>query len=209
MTKELTIDTLFLTIKNSQILEDDNLNSLMEFSKNDITKKTVKKYIDMMMELHEKINSLDVNIEQKNQFKILFSLMASKFAESECKSLMLHHSKNRNKKYKELIDILENELQKERNDNNEIRKKYSEELRPEKVSIPGINLSLITKPDKILTNKECIELMNEMDLEDRELDEKFKRIGIPDEYKNKINRAYVKKSLENNNIIQKQSTIKK
>lgn len=202
---ELTLNTLFETMKNLQFLEDKSLDNVLEFTKSEITAKTAKKYIDIMCQIQDKVNSLEVNEEQKKFFKAIFSHFISSLASSDCKTLMLSVSNSKNKKYKELINILENELQKERNDNNEIRKKYKEDLKPEKVSIPGLSLSLTTKSDKILTNKECVELMNEMDLEDKELEEKFKRIKVPEEYKNKVERVYVKKNDNScNQVLQKQ-----
>lgn len=38
--------------------------------------------------------------------------------------------------------------------------------------------------------------MNELDLEEEQLNEKFKRIPIPNDYKNKVSRAYVKAMTE-------------
>ena len=98
-----------------------------------------------MSELHEKINSLNCNAEQIKQFKVLFTVMAKKYGESECKGLLLDNLFKRNKKHTEIINILEEELQKERDAHNLILKKYNEKPKPEKVSIPGINLSISLK----------------------------------------------------------------
>lgn len=47
--------------------------------------------------------------------------------------------------------------------------------------------------------------MNEIDIEEKELDEKFKRISIPEDYRNKVSRAYVKASNDGNHYVQKPS----
>jgi hypothetical protein len=48
------------------------------------------------------------------------------------------------------------------------------------------------KDCKTLKPHECVELMNEADIEEEELDQKFKRISIPEDYKNKVSRVYAK-----------------
>ena len=51
------------------------------------------------------------------------------------------------------------------NEHNELRKKHNEELKPEKVSLPGFSLSLTTKQNKFLTNKECNDIANEVEID--------------------------------------------
>ncbi len=59
------------------------------------------------------------------------------------------------------------------------------------------------KDSKTLKPHECVELMNEADIEEQELDKKFKRISIPEDYKNKVSRAYAKASNDGNHYVQK------
>ena len=61
------------------------------------------------------------------------------------------------------------------------------------------------KDSKTLRPHECVELMNEIDVEEEQLDEKFKRISIPEDYKNKVSRAYVKACNDGNHYVQKPS----
>ncbi len=61
------------------------------------------------------------------------------------------------------------------------------------------------KDSKTLKPHECVELMNEIDIEEEELDKKFKRISIPEDYKNKVSRAYAKASNDGNHYVQKPS----
>ena len=98
---------------------------------------------------------------------------------------MLNNSIQKNKKYKEIIDKLQEAYQKERDEHNAHVKKYNEKQKEAKVSVPGISLSLTLKDSKTLKPYKCVELMNEIDIEEEELDEKFKRISIPKDYRKK------------------------
>ena len=69
--------------------------------------------------------------------------------------------------------------------------------------VPGISLSLTLKDSKTLKPHECVELMNEIDIEEEELDEKFKRIFTPEDFRNKVSRAYAKASNDGNHYVQK------
>jgi len=128
--------------------------------------------------------------------------------ESDCKGLMLNNSIQKNKKYTDIIDQLQHAYQKECDEHNALAKKYNEKQKEEKVNMPGISLSLTLKDNKILKPKECVDLMNEIDLDEEELDKKFKRISIPEEYKNKVSRGYVKASADGNHYVQKPSAKK-
>ena len=77
--------------------------------------------------------------------------------------------------------------QTERNEHNEPRKKHNKELKPEKISLPGFSLSLTTKQNKFLTNKECNDIANDLEINKQKLEERFKIIGVPKDYKNKLN----------------------
>jgi hypothetical protein len=59
------------------------------------------------------------------------------------------------------------------------------------------------KDTKTLKPHECVELMNEIDVEEEELDEKFKRVSIPEDYRKKVSRAYIKASNDGNHYVQK------
>ncbi len=45
--------------------------------------------------------------------------------------------------------------------------------------------------------------MSEIDIEEQELDKKFKRLAILEEYKNKVSRVYAKTSESGNHYVQK------
>ena len=204
----LSLSTLHDTVQNIHDISKINFDELLAFTNNKLTSKTAKQYIDIMTELHEKIQNLDVSIEQKNQFRSIFVMMFSKMCESDCKGLMLSSSIQKNKKYKEMIEKLEQAYQKERDDLNALAKKYNEKQKDEKVNIQGISLSLTLKDNKVLKPKECVDLMNEIDLDEEELNEKFKRISIPEDYRNKVSRGYVKTSPDGNHYVQKPSSKK-
>jgi ArsR family metal-binding transcriptional regulator len=88
----LTLSTLHDTIQSIHDLSKVNLDNILAFNNNKFTSKIAKQYIDIMNELHEKIETLDASVEQKNQFRTLFILLFSKMCESDCKGLMLSNS---------------------------------------------------------------------------------------------------------------------
>lgn len=209
MEGELTLSTLKETIQNIHDLEKINFDDISVFMESEVTAEVAEKYIDMMVEVKRKLSEINCNKSEKIIFEKIFLLLATKFAESDCKSLLLKHSSITNKKYKELIDLMEIELQKERDEHNELRKKHSEELKPAKVELPGISVSLTVKENKILNSKECVEISNVLLNESVSIDEKFRRHKVPEEYKNKVERVYAKKNDGPNNILQKPSKSKK
>ena len=201
----LSLSTLHDTVQNIHDISKTNFDELLSFTTNKLTSKTAKQYIDIMNELYGKIESFEVPVEQKNQFRSLFVILFSKMCESDCKGLMLSNSIQKNKKYKDIIEKLQYAYQRERDDLNALAKKYNEKQKEEKVNVPGISLSLTVKDNKILKPKECVDLMNEIDLDEEELDEKFKRISIPEDYKSKVSRGYAKASTDGNLCVQKPS----
>jgi molecular chaperone DnaK (HSP70) len=117
MANQITLSTLHNTIQSIHDLSKVNLDNILAFNNNKLTSKTAKQYIDIMNELHEKIETLEASVEQKNQFRSLFVLLFSKMCESDCKGIMLSNSIQKNKKYKEIIDKLQEAYQKEREHN--------------------------------------------------------------------------------------------
>jgi hypothetical protein len=116
-------------------------------------------------------------------------------------------SYQRNKKYSTMIKNLEELYQKERDNCNKLAKKYNEKEKEKekKVSVPGFQVSITThKNKKKLTVNDCLALNKEIKLDDSELEEKFKRLSVPDNYKNKVSRVYAKSS-DMNQTIQKES----
>jgi hypothetical protein len=200
---ELTLDCYYDTIKNVTNITDININDMLIFKNNEITKNTAEQYVNIMVELTEKISNLSTPKIEKERFKMLFTMLFSKMCEADCNSLLLSASIQKNKKNIKIINKMYDEFQKERDEHNLLAKKYNEKEKDKKVGIPYINLSLTVKNNKILKPNECLDFMSELELEDKELDQKFKRLSIPSDYKDKIDRAYAKSSNNGNNIIQK------
>uniref|UniRef100_A0A8R1I590 Uncharacterized protein n=1 Tax=Caenorhabditis japonica TaxID=281687 RepID=A0A8R1I590_CAEJA len=97
---------------------------------------------------------------------------------------------------------MHSDFQKERDEHNELRKKYNEKQKEQIVEVPSIDLSLTLKNKKTLTNRECLDFLNDLDIDDT-LSDKFKRVGVSEEFPN-VSRAYVKKGKgSENTIIQK------
>ncbi len=206
--QELTLTSINDTLNNIKNISNISLNDITNFSNNKLTAKTAKQYIDLMTDLINKMEELDVSKEQKEQFRSLFIFLFSKMCESDCKGIMLSKQIQNNKKYKKIINQLGEDYQKERDDHNALAKKYNEKQKEEKISVPGISLSLTLKETKTLNSYECVDLMNEIEIEDEEFDKKYvkyTRVSVPNDYKDKVNRAYVKSSPEGNHTIQKTS----
>ena len=201
--EQLTLNSYYDTIKNLTNLNETNVNDMLVFKNNEITRKTAEKYVNIMAELTQKISYISTSDEDKEKFRSLFIMLFSKMCESDCKGLIVSDLIKRNKKYKHIISELQNNYQKERDEHNEIRKKYNEKEKEAKVDIPGINLSVSLKNNKTLKPSECVDLMNELDIEDKDFDDKYKRLSVPSEFKNKVHRVYAKPSNSGNNIIQK------
>lgn len=203
--RELTLSTCFDTIKNITDLSNINIKDMLSFEKNELTAETARQYVDAMEELIDKINNMNTSTSQKEQFRAILVLMLSKMCEADCNSILFSTSAKKNKKYRELLDKMHQEFQQERDEHNELRRKYNEKEKDSKVPMPGISLSLTLKNNiRRLKPLECVELMNELELEEKELEEKFKRISVPDNYKDKVNRAYVKPSSSGNQVFIKE-----
>ena len=65
--------------------------------------------------------------------------------EADCNNILFSTSAKKNKKYKELLDKMHQEFQQERDEHNELRRKYNEKEKDSKVPMPGISLSLTLK----------------------------------------------------------------
>lgn len=203
--RELTLSTCFDTIKNITDLSNINIKDMLSFEKNELTAETARQYVDAMEELIDKINNMNTSTSQKEQFRAILVLMLSKMCEADCNNILFSTSAKKNKKYRELLDKMHQEFQQERDEHNELRRKYNEKEKDSKVPMPGISLSLTLKNNiHRLKPSECVELMNELELEEKELEEKFKRISVPDNYKDKVNRAYVKPSSSGNQVFIKE-----
>lgn len=204
--QDLTLSTLYETIKNvdSESIGNLDFRQMYEFTKNNITKKVAENNIEQLKQMHQKLNEVDVPPESRKNFKRVITYIMNLITESRCKDLLLNQSCGRIKDYKSLVDQMEGMYQTERNEHNELRKKHNEELKPEKISVPGFSLSLTTKQAKFLTNKECNDIANELEIDKQKLQERFKRMSVPKDYKNKVDRVYVKKAEEGEkNIILK------
>jgi molecular chaperone DnaK (HSP70) len=130
---QITLSTLHNTIQSIHDLSKVNLDNILAFNNNKLTSKTAKQYIDIMNELVEKIESLDASVEQKNQFRSLFVLLFSKMCESDCKGIMLSNSIQKNKKYKEIIDKLQEAYQKERHEHNALQRNIMKNKKKQKL----------------------------------------------------------------------------
>lgn len=62
--------------------------------------------------------------------------------ESDCKGQILNNILIKNKKYKIIIDKMQNEWQNERDEFNKMAKKFNEKQKEDKINVLGISLSI-------------------------------------------------------------------
>jgi hypothetical protein len=173
-----------LTTLNQAILKNipevaNYFNELEKFIKSDITKETATEYIQMCMSLMNQVeNTKNVDEKSKQQMKKALTIISSSLGTNECLKDIIS---NNNEKYQKLkfTEELIKKYQEERNEYNELAKKYNENEKNKIVDLPGTTLSIIRKnKNKRLTNDECIEIASSMNVDN--LEEKFKRVSIKD-----------------------------
>lgn len=203
ISQEITLASCYDTIKNLTNLDDINIKDMLEFEQIELTSKTARQYIDLMYELANKINTMSANLGQKEKLRSILIWSFSNMCEKDCKGILYSNAIQKIKKYKERLDELYENFQKERDEHNELRRKYNEKEKEKIVHMPGVSVSItLQNYAKPLNPSECRELMNELDIIDKQFEDKYKRVSVPNDYKNKVNRAYIKKS-EVNQILQK------
>ena len=201
----LDLSTLKGTIDNVKLINTDEIQkTIKKFLKDPQTEEIANEYLNMMSDVSKKLNEYDVSEEDKNKFRMVFITMFGAFCERDCYSSLLSKTYQSNKSYTDMIKNLQDLYQKERDSYNELAKKYKEQEKDEKVSVPAFQISITTKPNKKLTVDECLALNKEMDLNTVELQESFKRLSVPATHKNKVSRVYVKSS-DANQTFQKET----
>ena len=96
--------------------------------------------------------------------------------------------------------------QQEKDKDNATLKMLKEPLKPEKVDFQSITFS-VTTIDKHLSNTEFIALSDSIDIEDKEVDDKFQRVKVPKGFEKKVSRVYAKEGSGGKDLVlQKIST---
>lgn len=205
---ELRLSRFIKDVQKLNRASNVDLTEISMYTKNENTRETAQNYLDAIENMITSVESSKISDADKTAYKYAFTEFLIKKCESECKSIIINVSKISNKKKQLLIEQLHHDFQKERDEHNELRKKYNEKLKFQSVEIPTIDLAITLKTKKTLSNKECLNFLNDLELEDKQYGEKYKRVGVPLEFSS-VSRAYVKKgSGSENNIIQRQQVSK-
>lgn len=185
---------------------DINFSEIYVYTKNEATKEIAQSYLNDLERIITTIDSSKISKNDKESYKYAITKHLATKCESECKSIIINTLGVTKKKFQLMVKTMHAELQKERDEHNALRRKYNEKLKAVEVELPSIDLSLTLRNKKTLTNQECLNFLNDIDFDDKELSEKFKRVSVSEEFPN-ISRAYVKKGKgSENNIIQKQNS---
>lgn len=199
---QLKLQTFVNDIQKIDGTKDLDFSEILEYTKNEYTKETAQNYLDALEKMIASIDESKLSQSDKCSYKYAFTKHLTSECKSECKSIIINCLGISNKKKSMMLKEVEKAFQKERDEHNEILKKYNEKQKEQIVEVPSIDLSLTLKNKKTLTNRECLDFLNDLDIDDT-LSDKFKRVSVSEDFPN-VSRAYVKKgTTKENNIIQK------
>ena len=180
----------------------------MDFLNEDVTKSKAQEYIDLMSDLQKVIDKQRVNKATKEAALKVFNTIVMKACESECRGEMLAELSNKNEAMALKIKQLQEGWQKEREELNALLEETERKIKPEKIEVPSLEVSVILKDgNKKLTNKECCKLFRKGIDNFDELNETFTRMKVNND---KVTRVYIKKSLDGiDKVVQKETSAKK
>ena len=207
MVKALTLQNACEIINKFESLDNFNVGKVKEFLNNELTKKNARKFLELIANIHNIIDDVDVpDDENKQALKSLLTWAFTKWNEAECRGDMLVDSLMKNKKYQQVIKDMKEAHQAERNELNAALTRLNEQTKPEKVDFQSVTFS-VTTIEKQLSNAEFMALSDSIDIEDKELDDKFKRVKVPKGFENKVSRVYAKEGSGGKDLaLQKVST---
>ncbi|CAR98548.1 Protein CBG25581 [Caenorhabditis briggsae] len=201
---QLKLQTFVNDIQKIDGNKNLDFSEILEYTKNEYTKETAQNYLDALEKMIATIDESKLSQSDKYSYKYAFTKHLTSECKSECKSIIINCLGISNKKKSLILKETQKEYQKERDEHNELRKKYNEKQKEQIVEVPSIDLSLTLKNKKTLTNRECLDFLNDLDIDDTLLSDKFKRVSVSEDFPN-VSRAYVKKgTTKENNIIQRQ-----
>ena len=131
-----------------------------------------------------------------------------KACESECRGEMLAELSKTNEAMALKIKQLQEGWQKEREELNALLMETKRNIKPERVEVPSLEVSVILKDgNKKLTNKECCKLFQKGINSYNEVNETFTRMKVSND---KVTRVYMKKSLDGiDKVVQKETSSRK
>ena len=161
-----------------------NFSEILEYTKNEYTRETAQNYLDALEKMIATIDESKLTQNDKYSYKYAFTKHLTAECKSECKSIIINCLGISNKKKSMMLEKQQQLYQKERDEHNELLKKCNEKQKEEKVELPSIDLSLTLKNNKTLTNQECLNFLNDIEKDDTLLSDKFKRIGVSEDFPN-------------------------
>ncbi len=200
MEDQLKLSRFIKDVQKINGKEDLDFSEIVVYTKNDATKEVAQKYLNALEQMITTIDGTILSSSDKFAYKYGFTQLMISKCESECKSIIINKLGLSSKKYKIMLDQMHSDFQKERDDHNELCRRYNEKQKEVHVEIPSIDLSLTLKNPKTLSNQECLKFLDDLDLDNRELSDNFKRISVSNDFPN-VSRAYAKKGKGSENVI--------
>lgn len=191
--QSLSVNTLWNTCKNLQLLSGEMIKNMLEYQNDDETKEICDEYLDVINEMSKSINRLNINEDDKKVFETLFNTICSKTATNECKNLIIQKLQD---KLQQVIQM----WQSERDQYNNLASKYDEDQKNKTVELESISVSLSLK-NRNITDKEIAEIHKSVNSYSHILnDDKYKRVtvhrlqNVSEQSKDNISRIYAKKA---------------
>ncbi|CAR98695.1 Protein CBG25245 [Caenorhabditis briggsae] len=175
---QLKLSKFVTDIKKLDGTKDVDFSEILEYTQNEHTKEIAQNYLDALEKMITTIDSSKLSTSDKFNYKFAFTKHMTSECKSECKSIIINCLGISNKKKSMMIKEVDNAFQKERDEHNELRKKYNEKQKEQIVKVPSIDLALTIKNKKTLTNRECLDFLNDLDIDDTLLADKFKLVFL-------------------------------
>lgn len=208
--EDMNIETLVSTLKNYKLFKNkkDILNELLEYNQLHSTSETAIYYSTLLEDFINQIDSSKMKKSVKEPLKDHIISIISLAGASHCQNIVIQQQNEMIAKYDVTLENIKEEYQNERDEHNQLRKKYNEKLKNEKIKpvaafMPTADLSIsLYDKNKFIQSKDIVNLMkaNEEKLKNCNGDE-FKRISNKDKNGEKINKnikAIFAKTNENN-----------
>lgn len=208
----LSIQSLFKTLREMNIItktQKELIGEMMQYelADDDEMQELIKENIEVLQNMNSAIKKSKINEELKTTVSLIITYFLKYDLDSKYNSSLLSQISNKIAQYQEYITKLEKEYQTERDEHNELRRKYNEETKAETIELPKIQaLSITTKKNKSLSTREMIDLSKQIK-GNTFLKDRFSRISIKDvehNLKDKVSTVYAK-AAETTTITQKEA----
>lgn len=194
---EISIGTLVESFKNYKIFKKDTevLTELLEYSKLHSTSETAEHYSNVLQDLLTKIQNSKLKKSDKELTTSLLTSIVALAGSAHCQNIVIQEQNEIIAKYDVVLENINKEYQNERDEHNQLRKKYNENLKSEKIQpmeafMPAVDLSItLNDKNKFIPSKDIVEIMKaNKERFKNNTGDKFRRISNKNENGEKINK---------------------